>query len=215
MIRTTCRPEVMGTLMMNDLSRRDFIVTGLALTGLVTAPGAALALTDAKAKALVDQVVNEINRVISSGKPVGAMISDFERIFSRYADVNIIAQSTLGPDSRRLSSGQMRAFVDAFRGYIARKYGKRFNEFVGGRIEVKGVRQVKSWHEVASTVYLRGEAPFEVRFLVSDRSGQDLFFDMVIEGISLRLSERTEIGAMLDRRRGDIDGLIQDLRSAG
>ncbi|EDM70593.1 toluene tolerance family protein [Roseobacter sp. AzwK-3b] len=201
--------------MMNDLSRRDFIVSGLALTGLVTAPGAALALTDAKAKALVDQVVNEINRVISSGKPVGAMISDFERIFSRYADVNIIAQSTLGPDSRRLSSGQMRAFVDAFRGYIARKYGKRFNEFVGGRIEVKGVRQVKSWHEVASTVYLRGEAPFEVRFLVSDRSGQDLFFDMVIEGISLRLSERTEIGAMLDRRRGDIDGLIQDLRSAG
>ncbi|SHL37302.1 phospholipid transport system substrate-binding protein [Roseovarius litoreus] len=201
--------------MMNDLSRRGFIVTGLALTGLVTAPGAALALTDAKAKALVNQVVDEINRVISSGKPVGAMISDFERIFSRYADVNIIAQSTLGPDSRRLSSGQMRAFVDAFRGYIARKYGKRFNEFVGGRIEVKGVRQVKSWHEVASTVYLRGESPFEVRFLVSDRSGQDLFFDMVIEGVSLRLSERTEIGAMLDRRRGDIDGLIQDLRSAG
>lgn len=200
---------------MNDLSRRGFIVTGLALTGLVTAPGAALALTDAKAKALVNQVVDEINRVISSGKPVGAMISDFERIFSRYADVNIIAQSTLGPDSRRLSSGQMRAFVDAFRGYIARKYGKRFNEFVGGRIEVKGVRQVKSWHEVASTVYLRGESPFEVRFLVSDRSGQDLFFDMVIEGVSLRLSERTEIGAMLDRRRGDIDGLIQDLRSAG
>jgi phospholipid transport system substrate-binding protein len=201
--------------MMNDLSRRNFIVTGLAVTGLLAGPGKALALTDAKAKALVDQVVNEINRVISSGKPVGAMISDFERIFARYADVNIIAQSTLGPDSRRLSSGQMRAFVDAFRGYIARKYGKRFNEFVGGKIEVKGVRQVKSWHEVASTVYLRGEAPFEVRFLVSDRSGQDLFFDMVIEGVSLRLSERTEIGAMLDRRRGDIDALIQDLRSAG
>jgi phospholipid transport system substrate-binding protein len=201
--------------MMNDLSRRGFIFTGLALTGLAATPGTAFALTDAKAKALVDQVVNEINRVISSGKPVGAMIGDFERIFSRYADVNIIAQSTLGADSRRLSSGQMRAFVDAFQGYIARKYGKRFNEFVGGRIEVKGVRQVKSWHEVASTVYLRGEAPFEVRFLVSDRSGKDLFFDMVIEGVSLRLSERTEIGAMLDRRRGDIDALIQDLRSAG
>lgn len=201
--------------MMNKLSRRDFIVTGLAVTGGLTVPGMAVALTDAKAKALVDQVVNEINRVISSGKSVGAMISDFERIFARYADVNIIAQSTLGPDSRRLSSGQMRAFVDAFRGYIARKYGKRFNEFVGGKIEVKGVKQVKSWHEVASTVYLRGESPFEVRFLVSDRSGQDLFFDMVIEGVSLRLSERTEIGAMLDRRKGDIDGLIQDLRSAG
>jgi phospholipid transport system substrate-binding protein len=50
---------------------------------------------------------------------------------------------------------------------------------------------------------------------VSDRSGQDKFFDMIIEGISLRLSERTEVGAMLDRRNGDIDALIQDLKQAG
>ena len=109
----------------------------------------------------------------------------------------------------------MRAYIEAFRGYVARKYGKRFNEFIGGRIEVQGVRKVKSWHEVKSMVYLRGEAPFEVSFLVSDRSGKDLFFDMIIEGISLRLSERTEIGAMLDRRNGDINALIEDIKRAG
>ncbi len=74
---------------------------------------------------------------------------------------------------------------------------------------------IKTWHEVRSTAYLRGEAPFELKFLISDRSGRDLFFDMVIEGISLRLSEKTEIGAMLDRNRGDIDGLVRDLRAAG
>ena len=143
------------------------------------------------------------------------MIRDFEQIFSRHADVSIIAQSTLGADARRASSAQMRAYTEAFRGYVARKYGKRFNEFKGGRIEVNGVKQVKSWHEVKSTAYLPGESPFEVSFLVSDRSGQDKFFDMIIEGISLRLSERTEIGAMLDRRNGDINALIQDLKQAG
>ena len=160
-------------------------------------------------------LVNDINKVIGSGKSQSAMISDFERIFGRYADVNIIAQSTLGPDSRRASSSQLRAFATAFRGYIARKYGKRFREFIGGKIDVTGVRKVKSWHEVKSTVQLRGSAPFDVRFLVSDRSGKDLFFDMIIEGVSLRLSERTEIGAMLDRRNGNIDALIADLRTAG
>lgn len=201
--------------MTNKLTRRTLICSGLA-AGLATGlPVPALALTDAKARALVDQVVAEINKVIASGKSQGAMIRDFERIFSRYADVNIIAQSTLGQDSRRASPAQLRAFTEAFRGYIARKYGKRFREFIGGRIEVKGVRKVKSWHEVASTVYLRGEAPFEVLFLVSDRSGRDLFFDMIIEGVSLRLSERTEIGAMLDRRKGNIDALIADLKQAG
>lgn len=205
----------MQTPTTSSFTRRRLLGTGLAATTALALPLPATALTDASAKALIDKVVAEINRVIGSGKSLGGMIQDFERIFSRYADVGIIARSTLGPDSRRASAAQMRAFTEAFRGYIARKYGKRFREFVGGRIEVKGVRQVKSWHEVISTVYLRGEAPFEVRFLVSDRSGRDLFFDMLIEGVSLRLSERTEIGAMLDARRGNIDALIQDLRSAG
>jgi phospholipid transport system substrate-binding protein len=201
--------------MTSNLSRRHVLTTGLAFSGLAALPSGALALTDARARTLVDAIVSDINRVIASGKPVSGMISDFERIFTRYADVNIIARSTLGADANRLSSSQMAAFTQAFRGYIARKYGKRFNEFVGGRIEVNSVKQVKSWHEVKSTAYLRGESPFEVSFLVSDRSGKDLFFDMIIEGISLRLSERTEVGAMLDRRNGDVNAMIADLKKAG
>ncbi|MGR3462495.1 MAG: MlaC/ttg2D family ABC transporter substrate-binding protein [Roseovarius sp.] len=201
--------------MTSKPTRRFVMSAGLAAMGLAALPGTARALTEARARALIDQVVKDINRVITSGQSLARMIAEFERIFARYGDVPIIARSTLGADANRLSGAQMSAYIDAFRGYVARKYGKRFNEFAGGRIEVKGVRKVKSWHEVRSTVYLRGESPFEVSFLVSDRSGQDRFFDMVIEGISLRLSERTEIGAMLDRRNGDIGALIADLKKAG
>ncbi len=202
-------------LQTSKLNRRHFMATGLSAATIAALPNGALALTDARARALVDRVVADINKVIASGKSQSAMVADFERIFSRYADVNVIAQSTLGADSRRASSGQLRAYTTAFRGYVARKYGKRFREFIGGKIEVHKVRKVKSWHEVISTVQLRGSSPFDVRFLVSDRSGKDLFFDMIIEGVSLRLSERTEIGAMLDRRNGNIDALISDLKTAG
>ena len=200
---------------MSKFSRRFMLGSALAGGFVSLLPLPAFALTEARAKALVDRVVADINKVIASGKSVNAMIKDFERIFGRYADVNIIARSTLGQDSRRASSSQMRAFTTAFRSYIARKYGKRFREFIGGQIEVTGVRKVKSWHEVKARVKLRGSSPFQVLFLVSDRSGKDLFFDMVIEGVSLRLSERTEIGAILDRNKGNIDGLISDLKKAG
>lgn len=200
---------------MSNLSRRHFLSATALSTAAMLMPSSVFALNDAQAKTLVDKVVSDINRVIASGKSVGSMIKDFEKIFRKYADVNVIAMSTLGADSKRLSSSQRKAYVQAFRGYIARKYGKRFKEFEGGRIEVKGARKVKSWHEVKSTAYLRGESPFEVLFLVSDRSGKDLFFDMVIEGVSLRLSERTEIGSMLDRRNGDLNALIADLKKAG
>ncbi len=201
---------------MNFSNRRGFVTGAVALAvtaGL--APRAAMALDTARSKALIDKVVREINAVITSGKSQGAMNRDFERIFATYADVSIIANSALGADSRRASPGQMRAFTSAFQGYVARKYGKRFREFEGGRIEVKGVRPVKSWYEVSGTVYLQGSSPFAVQFLVSDRSGRDLFFDMLIEGVSLRLTERTAIGTMLDANNGDIDRLINAVKQAG
>lgn len=198
---------------MSNLSRRNFVALSAATVAASAVP--AWALTDAQAKSLVDKVVAEINAVINSGKSQSAMIADFERIFVRYGDVSTIARSTLGADARSASNAQMAAYTDAFRGYISRKYGKRFREFIGGQIEVQGARPVKSFYEVKTLTTLKGSSPFELNFLVSDRSGKDLFFDMVIEGISLRLSERTEIGSMLDRRKGNLDQLISDLKTAG
>lgn len=199
----------------NVFPRRSLLTAALAGIGLAALPKPVLALTEAGARKLVGSVVDDINAVIASGKSESAMIRDFERIFARYADVQIMARYALGVDGRRASAAQLRAFTDTFQGYIARKYGKRFREFIGGKIEVQTARPIRAGYEIRSTAYLRGEEPFEVTFLVSDKSGQDKFFNMFIEGVNLLLTERTEIGAMLDRRKGNIDQMISDLARAG
>ena len=199
-----------------SLTRRSammLLAGGVAFAAL--APRGALALNTAEARALIDRAVGEINSVINSGQSETAMYASFEQIFARYADVAIIAQSALGVAARQASPAQMKAFTKAFQTYISRKYGRRFREFIGGKIEVTGAQQVKSFYEVSSTAYLRGEAPFEVRFQVSDRSGRDLFFNIIIEGVNMLASERTEIGALLDARRGNLDQLIADLPAMG
>ncbi|MCX7645739.1 MAG: ABC transporter substrate-binding protein [Rhodobacteraceae bacterium] len=201
--------------MSADLSRRSALVvlTGLGAAALL--PGGAAALSDAEARDLVGRVVGEINAIINSGRSEAAMIREFERVFARYADVPVIARSVLGPAARSASAADLRAYTEAFQGYMARKYGKRFREFAGARIEVTGAQRVRTYYEVISTARLRGQAPFEVRWRVSDRSGRDLFFDLIIEGVSMLVTERAEIGAMLDRRRGDLRALTEDLRRAG
>jgi len=192
-------------------SRRTFLVTSTA--ALLPLP--ALALSDAQAKSLVNKLVDQINHVIDSGKSESAMYGDFERIFRQFGDISYIAAYAMGADGRRASASQKKAFTDAFTGYISRKYGRRFREFLGGRLEVQGSNRVKNYYEVKTTAFLRGEAPFEVSFHVSDRTGKDLFFNIYIDGINMLLTERTEIGAMLDKRRGNIDAMIADLRKAG
>ena len=199
----------------NHMFRRSFLASAGAAIGLAALPAPASALTEAGARGLVDQLVSDINKVIASGKSENAMLRDFEKIFVRYADVPIMARYALGNDGRRASAAQLRAFTQAFQGYISRKYGRRFREFIGGRIEVQSARKIKSGYEIKSTAFLRGEAPFEVTFLVSDKSGKYLFFNMFIEGVNMLLTERTEIGAMLDRRKGNIDQLTADLKTTG
>ncbi|MBN2906771.1 MAG: ABC transporter substrate-binding protein [Rhodobacteraceae bacterium] len=201
--------------MPSETSRRGFLITGLVAGGLLAGLRPAAALTTEQARHLIDVVVGDINRVINSGRSESQMLVEFERIFTSYADVPIIARSALGIAARSASAGQMRAFTDAFRGYISRKYGRRFREFIGGELKVREARPYKSFYEVKSTAYLRGQAPFEVIFLVSDRSGRDLFFNIFIEGVNMLATERTEIGALLDQRRGNLDALIRDLRSMG
>ncbi|KMK65328.1 phospholipid-binding protein MlaC [Puniceibacterium sp. IMCC21224] len=196
-------------------TRRGFLI-GAATTGAgLMLPSGAWALSEGQARTLVEKVVAEIYRVIESGKPERALVSEFQRIFQAYSDTSYVAAYAMGNDARRATSAQKAAFSTAFNAYLARKYGKQFRDFVGGRVEVQEARSVKNYVEVRATAYLRAEAPFDMTFHVSDRTGSPRFFNMYVEGINMLLTERTEVGSMIDRRRGDLDAMIQDLKSAG
>ncbi len=196
-----------------SVSRRSFFALSGAAGAVAMLPGTAAALTARTALSMVDGLVADINEVIGSGMSEDAMITRFEAIFDDYADVPIIARTALGVDWRRASSSQRTRFVAAFRSYVSKKYGRRFREFIGGRIEVSEAVSVPNGIEVRAMAVLQGQAPFEVSFVISDGSGAPKFINMFIEGVNMITSERTEIGAMLDRRRGDIDGLITDLEA--
>ncbi|MEI4484839.1 ABC transporter substrate-binding protein [Frigidibacter sp. MR17.14] len=199
--------------MATELNRRGLlaVMAAGAAAAATFAPRAAFALTTDEARSLVDALVNDINGSINSGKSDAALFSDFETIFTRYADVAIIAQSALGVAARQANPSQMQAFTGAFRTYIARKYGRRFRDFKGTDIQVSDARAVKTFYEVQSTARVRGQSPIDVRWQVSDRSGKNLFFNVIIEGVNMLATERTEIGALLDQRKGNLDQLIKDL----
>lgn len=193
------------------LSRRAVLVCGGAALSLGTAAPPAFAVSLSEAERLVDRLVADVNAVIASGKSESRMLDDFEKIFQAYADVPTIARYSLGSDARSASPAQLAAYTDAFATYIARKYGRRFREFIGGQIEVLEARNVPNGVEVQTTAILVGQSPFRVDFWVSDASGRTKFFNIIIEGVNMLLSERSEIQAMLDQRRRDIDRLIADL----
>lgn len=189
------------------LTRRTFLVT----TGAACLPLQAAALSADTAQSIVAQLVAEVNTVIASGKSEAGMIADFAILFDRYSDVPTIARYCLGADARSATSAQMAQYTPAFRHYIASKYGRRFREFIGGEIIVQGAAPVKSYIEVVTSVRLRNRSPLRMDFHVSDRSGSHKFFNFIIEGVNMLLTEREEIGAIFDRNGRDIAALTARL----
>jgi len=198
--------------MQNNPTRRAII---LGLAAVAVAPAPAFALTEAAATKLVNRCVEEINEAVNSGKTGNALYREFERIFKTYADVPTIARYSLGPAARSASRNELRNFTNAFAPYMARKYGKRFRELIGGTIKIDRARTDRSFVVVETTAKLSGRSPFQTDFLVSDRSGSDRIFNVIVEGVNMLTTERAEVTAMLDSNGGNIGKLTSALKTLG
>ena len=97
---------------------------------------------------------------------------------------------------------------------MARKYGARFREFIGGQIVVSGARQVKNFFEVSASRQPARTGAVRRHVPRLGPLGQDKFLRSPDRGDQPASTERTEVGAMLDRRGGNIDALIADLQRA-
>ena len=192
-------------------SRRYFLTAAGGAACSTVLPMPSFALTSSQAEGLVNSAVADINGVIASGASINSMVNSFKGIFDRYADTAYLAAYALGNDGRSATNAQKQAFSDVFGSYLANKYGRRFNEFSGGQIQVQGSRPVNSYVEVRTLAVLPNQSPFQVDFHVSDRIGRPVFFNLIVEGVNMLLSERAEVGALLDARGGNLDALIRDM----
>jgi phospholipid transport system substrate-binding protein len=199
------------------LSRRRLLALAAAAAAL---PLPALAVTEAQARTLVDEVAAELTAIVNSGGSLEQMVGRFERVFDRFADMPVIARSVLGPVARQASTQQLARFTDAYRGYLARKYGRAlFGGYGGGSVSVTRVEKSGTvWSVVSSARMQRrggGTDTLNVVWQVSERSPSPRFFNMIIDGVSLFAVEREEVPALLDARRGDLDRLTADLAGMG
>ncbi len=196
-----------------NFSRRSALLGAFAAAVTALSPVQVFAFGASDATSLVNSAWADITRVMSSGKSGGSLYRDFEAILVRYADVPVIARSVLGADWRTATDAQRRGFTAAFQSYLARKYGSQFRNYRNTQINVTQAVPVNRYIEVRANAVSGGGAPAAVTFLVSDRSGSARFFDLRLQGVSLARTERGEIGAMLDKHRGNIDAVIADLNS--
>mgnify|MGYP001042037110 FL=1 len=195
----------------NNKTRRFVMMSFLGIAGLYASPVFAFKKSDAEK--LIKNLTNDVLGAVNEQKSDDIMFSRFEEIFSKYADVPLIARKALGPTWRGASKAQRSAYVSAFRGYMARYYGKRFEEFLGSEIIVSNSRKTSGGFLVGSNIILKDGSSYQAQWHVIDARGKYLMYNLFLEGVSVLSDVRVQIGSMLDKRAGSIDRLIEHLNS--
>jgi phospholipid transport system substrate-binding protein len=189
------------------------VVLALFGASLVASTGAAKALDGSEAEAFVRTVVDEAVAIVTTVTPQEPRTEKMMELLRKRAALPQIARFTAGLTWRSMSPEQQGAFVDAFERYAARIYTSHIGDYAGQTVEVVGSKDAgRRGVLVNSLVKVSGQPDTRVDWLIGDQSGEPQLLDVVAEGVSISISQREEFAAMLERRGGDIDRFIADLR---
>jgi phospholipid transport system substrate-binding protein len=202
---------------MHKLCRRAMILSLVAAIGWSGAlPARALGLEAARAH--VDATIEQVLQLIRASKPRAETAKALRTIFEERTALPQLARFTAGRYWPRMSSGERARFTETFSNYVAFVYAGHFREFKGDIADLRAVVSIKRVEDVgAKGVLVQSEIRparqlgISVDWLVSDRSGRIAISDLIVEGISLAITQREIIGAMLEARGGDVGKLIADL----
>ena len=196
-------------------SRRDFFA-GVFLSGLAASIVPAFALTQGDATAHIEKTIGDIKALLRQPGTGESRAPQLQAIMEQRANVPLLARFSAGRAWREMNDAQKNDYGEAFSKYIAVTYSRRFDEYSGDP-DISVGRTIDAGRKgilVQSPINVPNGEPIAVEWLVSDRGGRVEIVDLIIEGISMAATQREEIGAMLDKRGGDIDALIAHLNAA-
>lgn len=202
------------------LSRRRLIGL-IAALGMLTGSGLATAAPSEKeAEAVVQRLVQELVELLSTnGIRSEEGTQRLGRAIQEEVDLERLGRLVLGRHWRAANEQQRAEYQELFREFMLRKFAGYLGSYGGNELgstddlfRILG-SQIVSEHDimVRSAVRIPQREPLEVSWRLRARDGAPAIIDVVVEGISLLVSQRAEFSTVIERQ--GLDGLLTQLRA--
>lgn len=193
------------------LSRR-LLLLGAALP-LLPLPAAAQ-VEIGSAAGFIQAVGQEMVAAINTpGLPAPQRRERVAAILRRAVDVEGVGRFILGRYWRNASPDQQQAYLRLFEETLILNLSSRFGEFQGVRFALGRTQSRTEEDVLVNTIIERpGTAPFSLDWRVAEVGGQPRVVDVIAEGTSLRLTQRSEYSSVIARNGGSLDALLNAMR---
>ncbi len=191
------------------LHRRLLLLTPAALL-LRAGPARADAVDTAQA--LVDKLGRELIGVVNGAGSATEKQAALEKLIDRDVDIQAVARFCLGRFWRTASPDQLKAYGELFRAVLVKNITSKVGDYQGVTMTVGKGQAREEDVLVGSVVNRPNNAPNRVDWVVSAAGGAPRIIDVIAEGTSMRLTQRSDYSAFLSRNNNDVQALIDAMR---
>ena len=192
------------------MMRRFLLTTWFALLAAAAAaplqPAAAAGPDD-----FIRTLGNQAIEVIRSGGSPDQKRAYFHQALHEDFDLRSISRFVLGPYWRGASESERQQFKDLLEAHLVRFYGQRFAEYNGESLRVLGSRTVPEGAIVSSEIVRPQGPPIKVDWRLNTRNGIYKITDVIVDGVSMGLTQRSEFVGLIQRNGGQLAGLLANM----
>ena len=138
----------------------------------------------------------------------------FGKLFDENFDVPSISRFVLGKYWKSATTNQKKVFFVTFRNYMVKTYSSRFSEYSGEKLSLVNYENEPNpkLFVVHTALNRPNDAPIKVDWRVGLKKDRYVILDIIIEGISLAVTQRSEFISVIDHNDGNLDNLIKLLK---
>lgn len=163
------------------------------------------------------QFINQLgNQAISTLRASNLTLDQrearFRSLLSQGFDLRFIGRFVLGRYWRGATPDQQNDYIALYGEYLLQTYSARLGGYAGQNMTVTGARRVNDKDIVVSTTIDRPSGPrITANWRVRATDGQYRIIDIMVEGISMAITQRAEFASVV--QHSGIDGLLTILRA--
>ncbi|MEK0085582.1 MlaC/ttg2D family ABC transporter substrate-binding protein [Benzoatithermus flavus] len=200
---------------LSDTTSRRGALLGAAAALLLSSRSGLAAIADASAtprefiQRLGDRTVQILNEPQSEN---ARKLQELKRLLDEATDLDLIARLVMGRYWREASETQKAEYLELFRALVMQTMAERFSWYTGETFEITDAKPVDERDTIVSTRINRtnGKPPILVDWRVRKGERGYLLVDIVAEGVSLVVTQRSEAAEIIGR--SGIDGLLAEMR---
>lgn len=194
---------------MTTHSRRAALAAGLLIAGGAL-PARAQVADIARASAFIQQTGNDLVAAINDTRaPVAQRRERVAAVLRRAVDIQGVGRFIIGRWWRQATPQEQADYMRLFEETLIRNLSSRFGEYQGVRFSLGRTQQRTEDDVLVNTLIERANsAPFALDWRVAEVGGQPKIVDVIAEGTSMRLTQRSEYSSVITRNNGQVAALL-------